>query len=515
MAAVTTEQELRDAIAASDPQITVLNDIALTLTNTVNYDLELTSNNFRLSWNGAQNTVMFSVTDGAAFTIANIVLYGAVRNVTLVSVQASTFVMNTGAALQNSSANGFPAVAIGISTDLTVGGAFLMNAGSITGVRAGTVIICWGGTITMLGDAAITQNYYAGILLQGGTLNMGGNAGISGNVANVAAMGVRASGNSVINMGLAPGDTPFISNNRSTATFGGGVWLEGQSTLNMDYGASISGNNVSTFAAGVGLNNSTLNMNGDASISGNIAQNSSGSGVYATASSQVVMDGSSTVFNNEAPGTNSFGGGVYLHSQGTNTLTMRGNASIYGNSANGGAGVYISFGINNSLVMGVDATDTPSITGNSARTNYGGIYISGTGTATLSAQSRIANNTAATVPKGVHNSGTLLISQNVQINDSLYFNSLDAVPVIEQSLGVNASIQLDNSEYVAEADIPVVVAVKGDAYAALTETDRAAFLAPVSFSPGIGAYLNADMDEVLLGAVMEIQEGFLSITRIG
>ena len=49
MATITTEQELRTAIAASDSQLIIANDITLTLPNTINYSAELTANGYELT----------------------------------------------------------------------------------------------------------------------------------------------------------------------------------------------------------------------------------------------------------------------------------------------------------------------------------------------------------------------------------------------------------------------------------------------------------------------------------
>jgi|GEM_PF-3096534 len=520
MATITTEQELRNAIAMSDPQLIIANDITLTLPNTINYNAELTANGSVLTWNATGVGPMFSIVTEATLTIGNIILDGLGNSVTLVSIQDSTVVMNDGAILRNSrttAAN--PVIAIGTSANLGVGGTFLMNGGLITGIMQDSVVSCWGGTITMSGNAAITQNQAYGIYLQGGTLNMAETARISENVAVHLGMGVRATANSVINMGLAIGDTPRISDNESTSNSAGGVWLIGTSILNMNYGASISGNSAAGVAGGVGMNNSTLSMSGNSVISENtstgvVALNALGGGVYGTAGARVNMTDNASIFDNRATSANSLGGGAYLQEQGAaSTLTMNGNASIYGNSASRGGGIFLNNGT--SLVMGVNAADTPSVINNSATAFCGGMFINEQATASLSAQSRIADNTAGTDFNGVCLSGTMQISQNIQMADSLHFNSLAAVPVIVGALGENALIQLGSTPYIAEDNIPVVVAAKGDDYEALTETDSAAFRAPASFTQGTPIYLNADKDQVLLGLVVEIKGAFLSIKHIG
>lgn len=489
MATITTEQELRDAIAASDPDLSVANNITLTLPNTINYNAELKANDYVLTWNTTQNGPMFSVVNGATLAIENIILDGSGNSVTLISVQASTAEIRAGAVLRNSSTTvATPAIAIGTSANLGVGGTFLMTGGLITGMLQDSAVSCWGGTITMSGDAAIAQNQAYGIYLQGGTLNMSGNAGISENVAARLGAGVRATANSEINMGLAAGDAPRISANSSTNNSGGGVWLAGTSILNMNYGASISGNSAAGVAGGVGLNNSTLSMRGNSVISGNISTgaitlNASGGGVYGTTGVQVNMADNASISANRTTSTNnSVGGGVFLQfGSAGSTFTMSGNASI---------------------------------TGNSSTAFCGGLYIDENITATLSDQSRIANNSAGTDFHGVCNSGTLQLSQNVRIEDGLYVNSLPAAPVIVGALGENASIQLGSTPYVAPENIPVVAAVKGAGYAALTDTDSAAFRAPASFPQGTPIYLNADSNQVLIGLIVRFEAASFTIKRI-
>lgn len=511
MANITNEQELRDAIAAKDPQITVLNDISLTQANTINYNLTLDSDNATLSWGGAANRTMFSVTGGATFTVANIILDGLGKYATLVSTVASTFIMNDGAVLKNvqtNSANN--AVKIGNISNLALGGTFIMNGGLITGVMLDAVVNCSGGSIEMNGTASISQNQAYGISIQEGSLRMSGSAKISKNTADRTGMGVLAV-SSTIDMGLAEGDTPQISDNTSTNSYAGGVYLASGSTLNMNYGATISGNTALNLAGGVGMSGSVLNMYGNSSISGNTAQKGGGGGIFASAASAVNITDNAAVTGNSVTTTGGRGGGIYLQ-QADTTLTLGGSAVVANNTADNGGGIYVN--TDAVMAMGSSTTDTPVVKENSAVVSGGGIYIQTGGTANLSGKSAVLQNTAGENGAGIYNAGTFNITQETQIADGLYFNDIVNAPSITDTLTEKAFVQLEASDYVAHGNIPVVVATKGSAYSELCATDCGAHAAPASFPTGTPVYLNADKTQVLLGLVAPIGSATIRIIRL-
>lgn len=267
-----------------------------------------------------------------------------------------------------------------------------------------------------------------------------------------------------------------IANNQSKQPGGAGLIVNSDVIMGINEGDApvVTGNRTPEFCGGLLLSEgSTLTMRYDAEISDNFSPQ--------------------------------YAGGLLAQQS---TINMHDNAVIKNNESNG-AGLYLDRGT--SLVMGVNAADTPSITGNRATSLFGGIFINQNATADLSAQSRITDTLGV---NGIGTSGMLRISQNIQIADGLYFNSLANAHVIVQALGENASIQLGSTIYISPENIPVTVATKGDTYAVLTDTDSAAFLTPVSFASGTPIYLNTDKNQVLLGLVMEIQGVSLTIIRI-
>ncbi|MCC8122762.1 MAG: S-layer homology domain-containing protein [Oscillospiraceae bacterium] len=417
--------------------------MTLTSTYTINYDVEIISDGATITWDGAANGTMFSVTSGATLTLENTTLDGNGAYMTLVSVNASTFVMNDGAVLQNTFSNSANNAVK--STD----GALVMNGGLITGVQLNCAVYSNGGTVTMGGTSAVSGNSSIGVELVGATLNMTGEAFISDNEAAYAGIGVMAASSSTVNMGLRDGDAPIITNNSSTAATGyaGGIFLSTGCTLNMDYDAQITDNTSAYFCGGVGLAAAALNMAGNARISGNTAANTAGGGVYSQQST-VTMTDNATICDNIVSDDTGIGGGIYLKTSG-DSLTMRGAASITGNQSGMGDGVYIGEG------------------------------------------------------------GVLNLSESITITDGLYFNRVDDVPIVADAFGDSAVIQLEASDYVAQADVPLTVAVAGTGYT-MQDSDYNALLAPLAFGEGYYVYGNESDDEAILGLAAEH-----SITYLG
>ncbi|MCD7948016.1 MAG: S-layer homology domain-containing protein [Oscillospiraceae bacterium] len=440
---VSDESDFSAAITNSESAITISADMTLTSTYTINYDVEIISDGATITWVGAANGTMFSVTSGATLTLENTTLDGNGAYMTLVNVNASTFVMNDGAVLQNVYSNSAN------NAVKSTNGAFIMNGGLITGVHLNCAVYSYGGTVTMRGDSSISANSSIGVDLYGAELVMTEQASISGNEAAYAGVGVLAAGASTVTMGLSEGDTPTISNNTATgaSSYAGGIFLSTGCTLNMDYDAQITDNTSAYFCGGVGLAAATLNMAGNARISGNTAANTAGGGVFSQQST-VTMTDNATICDNIVSDDTGIGGGVYLKTSG-DSLTMRGAASITGNQSGMGDGVYIGEG------------------------------------------------------------GVLNLSESITITDGLYFNRVDDVPVVADALGDSAVIQLEASDYVAQADVPLTVAVSGTGYA-MQDGDYDAFLAPVAFGEGYYVYGNESNDEAILGLAAEH-----SITYLG
>ena len=151
---------------------------------------------------------------------------------------------------------------------------------------------------------------------------------------------------------------------------GGGVYVySGSGTFNM-YGGSITGNRATGDGGGVykSGSNSSFNMYGG-SITGNTA-NSYGGGVYVDGGGFTMSGG--TIGGTKTGETNTAtygGGGVYAKAN----FEMTGG-SITGNETNRGGGVYVTGKGSFTMSASADGQNIPSITGNNATENGGGVY---------------------------------------------------------------------------------------------------------------------------------------------
>jgi predicted outer membrane repeat protein len=123
-----------------------------------------------------------------------------------------------------------------------------------------------------------------------------------------------------------------------SAKDGGGVYVIGPSEFTMQGGASVSGNSAAANGGGVFIaggsnpgDDAKFTMQGSASVSGNTAAGGGG-GVYVTTLSNGIgnffMEDYSLISGNQATGTYSNGGGVFVSNGGD--LELRGG-TIYGN----------------------------------------------------------------------------------------------------------------------------------------------------------------------------------------
>ncbi len=178
---------------------------------------------------------------------------------------------------------------------------------------------------------------------------------------------------------------------------GSGISVGAGGTFTM-YGGTICGNYSTESGAGVKATKSKIIMSGGA-ISGNVAaSNSDGGGVYLHADgSSFDMSGNAQITDNT---TTRFGGGVYVNGGigGTASFTMSGNAQITGNMCNGGsscggAGLYAA---NGEFTM----KDSAAISNNRSlvMTGYGGgVFVSKDVTFTMNDNATISGNSAYVV----------------------------------------------------------------------------------------------------------------------
>ena len=345
-------------------------------------------------------------------------------------------------------------------------GTFNMYGGTITdntATKGGGGVYVSGGTFTMNGNASVTSNRATdrdngtgGVYVVDGTFTMNDNASITGNTATSTDGGVGVyttsttatftmnggtiSGNTATNGGgvgvygtgsaFATNGSAFIMNggaiSGNTATNnGGGVYVSKSGTFEMHNSASVTGNTASDNTAdqgnggGVYVYSGTFEMNDTASVSGNTATNSKsenttyGGGVYVSSNGTFNMNGEATsVSNNKA--TN--GGGVYVSKSGT--FNMNGNASIKSNTGNG-------------VCVGERATFTvssaPTVTGNTVKNTVGNaasnVYLNGGAYITIGKNGLTDGaSIGVTKKKGVDNG---VIAKNVSTDYSGKFFSDD------------------------------------------------------------------------------------------
>ena len=244
------------------------------------------------------------------------------------------------------------------------GGQFTMYGGSITkntaekdsknkGGNGGGVYV-GGGTFDMNGNASVSDNTATnnggGVYVGGGTFTMNDTASVKDNTAsgNTADQG-NGGGVYVYSGTFEMNGSASVSGNKATnsksenTTYGGGVYVSGNSTFTMNDKASITGN-TATNGGGVSVNSrGTFNMNGNASITGNTANGVFVNGGTFTVSGEPTVTGNTGKSGREDDVSN-----VYL--AGGDTITIGGKldagASIGVTKGAGGVNSVIATGAN-------------------------------------------------------------------------------------------------------------------------------------------------------------------------
>ena len=205
----------------------------------------------------------------------------------------------------------------------------------------------------------------------------------------------------------------------NSAIYGGGVRIERTiktPVFNM-YGGEITNNKAASsggFGGGVYVCDGTFKMSGG-EITGNTATNTGG-GVYAARrGSKITMSGNARIADNEVTDSDGKGGGVYVGT--AVTFTMSGG-SITGNKTSNGGGVYV----NGTFTMsgGTIENNTATIYSGEAYGDGGGVYVNG-GTFTM-AGGGITNNTATSRFGGgvcVGENAAFTVSGNVAVTENL------------------------------------------------------------------------------------------------
>ena len=272
-------------------------------------------------------------------------------------------------------------------------------------------------TLDAIWEDSIDLTSYSGNIVEQAVTYVNANAGnhtllLTIDVPNVSAQTISPSGTSIFalqgltsmrTIGLSSaGGSLFTVNTNTTLVLNSNITLQGQGindsalvevgtggTLKMNSGSEISGNtNTATFGGGVLVNGGTFTLDGG-TISGNEATHASngrGGGVY-IASGTFDMPTSSTavVMANSAL----YGGGAYKATSGTFDMSGGTIGGIPQNSALNGGGVYIEGGTftMNGGTIGGSTTDC------NGASNGAGIYVD-SGNLSISGSALIRGNTA-------------------------------------------------------------------------------------------------------------------------
>ena len=299
-------------------------------------------------------------------------------------------------------------------------GTFNMYGGSITGNKAqdakgrggGVYVYSGSGTFNMYGGS-ITGNRATGD--GGGVYKSGSNSSfnmyggsITGNTSNSYGGGVYVDGGGFTMSGGTIGGTKTGETN--TATYGGGgVYAKANFEMT---GGSITGNETNR-GGGVyvtGKGSFTMSASADGqnipSITGNNATENGG-GVYVVGSSSTFkMTGGSIGGTNENDANTAYRGGGVCVDCGKFTMSASADGqnipSITGNNATeNGGGVYVigsssTFKMTGGTIGGTDANDA------NTATNGGGVCVSKNGSFEMSGSSCITNNKADSYGGGVN-----------------------------------------------------------------------------------------------------------------
>ena len=276
-----------------------------------------------------------------------------------------------------------------------------LNGHKITAADGMDAIYMTGGSFTLTDCKGVGTITHAssktgrGVYVSSGTFNMYGGS-ITGNRATGDGGGVYKSGsNSSFNMygGSITGNT--------ANSYGGGVYVDGGGfTMS---GGTIGGTktgetNTATYGGGGVYAKANFEMTGG-SITGN--ETNRGGGVYVTGKGSFTMSASADGQNIPSiTGNNATenGGGVYVVGS-SSTFKMTGG-SIGGtnendaNTADRGGGVCVDCG-KFTMSASADGQNIPSITGNNATENGGGVYVVGSSSTFEMTGGTITGNNAA------------------------------------------------------------------------------------------------------------------------
>ncbi len=323
------------------------------------------------------------------------------------------------------------------------GGAIFNQNGSTVILEDSTVrqnnAVSGGGVLTLFANATyrnslVTNNTAlqgGGMLVFGaGTLNLEQGASVSGNRANFD------------NQGSPSADTGVA----------GGLWVQNGVTFNVN-NASIDNNHADDLAGGIHISSAGPNVTAtinQSTVNGNTAGNEGG-GIWNTLDTTLVIQ-NSELNNNVVSGT---GGAIYFENSSSSTGLTIDDSTLDGNEAGFGGGIFLA-NVNLTLTDSTVSNNTAdafgggiatqdgngdvrnlliensTITGNTAGADGGGLRI-GDNDSNVVLSSTITDNTAnngggVAAPNGI-SFGNSIIAENTATNagDNLFGNGLNSL----------------------------------------------------------------------------------------
>ena len=189
-----------------------------------------------------------------------------------------------------------------------------------------------------------------------------------------------------------------------SAQYGGGIDIEGDSTLFITDRTTIAENEGTTIGGGIRSLDSLIVISGDARIRDNEAA-FGGGGISAEASVVRLRD-RVKVTGNDATGPTGQGGGLWL--DGTTSAVIRDGVEISGNTGNIGGGIAAA---NRISIYG-----TSTITGNAAVGSMGtggGIYLSATASLNVGPHATVTANSATGDGGGIYAANGAILNAGI------------------------------------------------------------------------------------------------------
>jgi LPXTG-site transpeptidase (sortase) family protein len=267
-----------------------------------------------------------------------------------------------------------------------------------------TITFSVSGTITLSSQLPEISSTEGTLEIDGGDITVSGNdavrvlhvySGADLTLTDISITHGKAGGSddggAILNEGALTVNGVTFSNNNTTSGFGGAIYSESGSTLNITDSTFTSNSGV---YGGAIITAATTASITDSSFSSNSA--SYGAGIFAGPGGAGTLDISGTTISSNSASVN--GGGIW--NGGVLTIS---NSAISGNGAVTGAGIF------NTNPGSTEISDT-SISNNTAGSNGGGIYSDDGSSLSITRSTFSGNHTSANDGAGLANGGTATVS---------------------------------------------------------------------------------------------------------